>query len=160
MCHITKKEIYDIVYYMWGCLTSAQKQSKNAFLVFFGHFWTYVGQPHGHIGWAILMPFASFNSTNPRITPLDFDKKYLELSILKNDLFFASSPWKLVTNYVLEWMGLNFYDYDGLQPKTTPPKHISRQCKSLFFWGGRSFSKVHISILRTPLKFDKNSKLY
>ena len=25
-------------------------------------------------------------------------------------------------------MGLNFYDYDGLQPKTTPPKHISRQC--------------------------------
>ena len=42
--------------------------------------------------------------------------------------FFASSPWKLVTNYVLEWMGLNFYDYDGLQPKITPPKHFSRQC--------------------------------
>ena len=45
--------------------------------------------------------------------------------------FFASSSWKLVTNYVLEWMGLNFYDYDGLQPKTTPPKHISRQCSIL-----------------------------
>jgi hypothetical protein len=29
---------------------------------------------------------------------------------------------------VLEWMGLNFYDYDGLQPKITPPKHFSRQC--------------------------------
>ena len=25
-------------------------------------------------------------------------------------------------------MALNFYDYDGLQPKTTPPKLISRQC--------------------------------
>ena len=25
------------------------------------------------------------------------------------NIFFASSPWKLVTNYVLEWMGLNFY---------------------------------------------------
>ena len=25
-------------------------------------------------------------------------------------------------------MGLNFYDYDGLQPKITPPKHFSRQC--------------------------------
>ena len=25
-------------------------------------------------------------------------------------------------------MGLNFNDYDGLQSKTTPPKHISRQC--------------------------------
>ena len=29
----------------------------------------------------------------------------------------ASFPWKLVTNYVLESMGLNFYYYDGLQPK-------------------------------------------
>ena len=33
-------------------------------------------------------------------------------------------------------MGHNFYDYDGLQPKTTPPKHISQQCKprQLQFW--------------------------
>ena len=29
-------------------------------------------------------------------------------------------------------MGLNFYDYDGLQPKTTPPKHISQQCTMQF----------------------------
>ena len=29
----------------------------------------------------------------------------------------ASAPSKLVTNYVLEGMGLNFYYYDGLQPK-------------------------------------------
>ena len=28
---------------------------------------------------------------------------------------------QLVKNYVLEWMGLNFYNYNGLQPKTTPP---------------------------------------
>ena len=44
------------------------------------------------------------------------------------DFFFASSPWKLVTNYVLEWMEVNFYDYDNLQPKITPPRHFSRQC--------------------------------
>ena len=25
-------------------------------------------------------------------------------------------------------MGLKFYDYDGLQPKISPPKHFSRQC--------------------------------
>ena len=25
-------------------------------------------------------------------------------------------------------MGLNFYDYDGLQQKITPLKHFSRQC--------------------------------
>ena len=40
-------------------------------------------------------------------------------------LFFASSPWILVTSYVLERMGLNFYDYDGLQPKNHSPKHFS-----------------------------------
>ena len=39
---------------------------------------------------------------------------YFELAIL---IFFASFPWKSVTNYVLEWMGLNFYYYDGLQPE-------------------------------------------
>ena len=27
--------------------------------------------------------------------------------------------------YVLEWMGLHSYDYDGLQPKITPPPNIS-----------------------------------
>ena len=55
----------------------------------------------------------------------DFEKwPFFESAILN---FFASYLLKLVTNYVLEWMGLNFYDYDGLQPKTTPPKHISRQ---------------------------------
>ena len=40
----------------------------------------------------------------------------------------ASSPWKLITNYVLEWMELNFYDENGLQAKITPPKHFSRLC--------------------------------
>ena len=29
--------------------------------------------------------------------------------------------WKLATNYVLEWIRLIFYDYDGLQPKISPP---------------------------------------
>ena len=48
-------------------------------------------------------------------------------------LFFASSPWKLVTNYVLKLMGLNFYDYDGFQPKITHPKHFSIN-KLIFFF--------------------------
>ena len=38
-------------------------------------------------------------------------------------IFFASSQWNSVTNHVLEWIGLNFYDYDGLQPKMTHTKH-------------------------------------
>ena len=33
---------------------------------------------------------------------------------------------------MLEWMGLNFYDYDGIQPKLSPPKHFSRQCIDSF----------------------------
>ena len=54
------------------------------------------------------------------------------MAILKNSVFwsrpfwfffkknkkFASSPWKSITNYLFEWMGLIFY-YDGLQPKVS-----------------------------------------
>ena len=47
---------------------------------------------------------------------------FLELFLL------TSSPWKLVTNYVLEWMRLNFYDNHGLEPKMTNTKHYYRQC--------------------------------
>ena len=51
----------------------------------------------------------------------DFEKlSFFESAILilfSKKKFFASSPWKLVTNYVLEWMRLNFYYYDGLQPE-------------------------------------------
>ena len=129
----------------WGCPTKAQKQPKNAFSVLFGCFWACVRQPHGHIRWATSMPFASFNPTNPRTYLRNFREKILrigdfekwaffESAILnfifqkKKKIFFASSPWKLVTNYVLEWMGLNFYDYNGIQPKLSPPKHFSRQC--------------------------------
>ena len=45
--------------------------------------------------------------------------------------FFASSPWKLVANYVLEWMGLNFYFYDGLQPKMRARIINEHECTSL-----------------------------
>ena len=62
-----------------------------------------------------------------------------ELDVLKNS--FASSPGKLITNYVLEWMGLNFYDYDGLQPKMTHTKHS---------WGS--------VILLVKLNFDQEIK--
>ena len=50
--------------WLWGCPTYAQKQAKNAYLVFLGCFWAYVGQPHDQIDWATPMPVASINSTN------------------------------------------------------------------------------------------------
>ena len=43
----------------------------------------------GHIGWATSMPFASINSTNPRTNPWNFHKKYWELEILKNSVFWV-----------------------------------------------------------------------
>ena len=36
----------------------------------------------------------------------------------------------------LGWMGRNFDDYPGFQPKITPPKHFSRQCSTLI-WSHR-----------------------
>ena len=73
------------------------------------------------------MPFASFNPINPRTYPWNFHKKILRLDNFEKWHFFesailsffyqkkiASSLWKLATNYVLEWMGLKFYDYDSL----------------------------------------------
>ena len=132
--------------------------TKNAFFACFG---AYVRQPHGHIGWAKSMPFASFNPTNPRTNPWNFGGicsafdeveklSFFESAILnffskKNKFFFASSPWKLVTNYMLEWMGLNFYYYDGLQPKiragiinehecTRELPEINKNCEYIIFW--------------------------
>ena len=101
-----------------------------------------VRQPHSHIGYAISMLFVSIISTNPRTNPWYFHKKYWELAILKNSVFlicFASSLWKLITNYVLEWMGLNLYHYDGLQPKMSTRiinEHECKWCPTFFmvFW--------------------------
>ena len=89
--------------------------------------------------------FATTSRTNP------WNLNCWELAILKNSGFFwvghfdfffkkknASSPWKLVANYVLEWMGLNFDDYTGLQPKITPPNISARSVrwgKDLVGWG-------------------------
>ena len=50
-----------------------------AFCSFFACFWAYVGQPHGHMGWAKSMPFASINPTNPRTNPWNFHEKILRI---------------------------------------------------------------------------------
>ena len=113
--------------WLWGCPTEGLKQGKNSFLVFFSHFWAYVGQPHDHIGWAKSMPFASINPTNPRTHPAQFGKKILriggygkwpffESAILifffqKKNFFFASFLWKLVNIYRITRIFWNFDDY-------------------------------------------------
>ena len=118
--------------------------------MFLGHFRAYVGKPNGHIDQAKSMPFASINCTNPRTNPWHFHKKILKIGNLKKTQFFwvailnffffkkkkyfASSPWKLVTNYVLEWMGLNFYYYDGLQPKMRAGIINKHECTLSICW--------------------------
>ena len=51
----------------------------NTKYAFFACFGAYVGQPHGHIGWAKSMPFASINPTNPRTNPWNFHEKILRI---------------------------------------------------------------------------------
>ena len=57
-------------------LKNGLKTQKNAF---FACFWAYVGQPHGHMGWAKSVPFASINPTNPRTNPWNFHEKILRI---------------------------------------------------------------------------------
>ena len=57
----------------------SDKQPKNTKNTFFVCFWAYVGQPHGHKGWAKSMPFALINPTNPRTNPWNFHEKILRI---------------------------------------------------------------------------------
>ena len=115
----------------WGCPTKAQKLPKSTENAFFGCFWAFVGQPHGHIHWATSMPFASFNPTNPRTNLRNFREKILrigdfekwaffESAILifffrKKKIFFSSFLWKSAQIYMVELMGWNFDVFPGFQ---------------------------------------------
>ena len=72
---------------------AGRNSQKNGFLVFFGNFWAYVGQPHGHIGWTTLMPFATFNLINPRTNPVNFHKKILRISDFEKWSFLSRPFW-------------------------------------------------------------------
>ena len=106
---------------------------------------------------SILLAQGPIHEIFGRVEKLSFFESAILIFFSKKN-FFASSPWKLVTNYVLEWMGLKFYDYDGLQPKTTPPKHFSRQCiPCLVIWNRyKTVQDIKKDVLRrksTPKKF-------
>ena len=75
----------------WDCPTWAQKRPKNTKNAYFACFRAYVGQPHGHIGWATSLPFASINPTNPRTDPWNFHKKILRIGGVEKLSFFESA---------------------------------------------------------------------
>mgnify|MGYP006975916474 CR=1 FL=1 len=78
---------------LWKHPKNRPKNTKNAFLVCF---WAYVGQPHGHIGWAIPMPFVSMNSTNPRTAPWNFNKKILRIGDFEKWPLFESAIFNFI----------------------------------------------------------------
>ena len=104
----------------------------------------------------------------PRTNPWNFREKVLRFGGFENLSLFefwiifqkkqknASSSRKLGTNYGVEWMGLNFYDYCGLQPKITHHKHFWPQCRnkilfllnfSIMWWKeGRAYGGNSIKI--------------
>ena len=162
-------------------LTDRLKTQK---MHFFACFWAYVGQPHSHIGEATSMPFTSFNPTNPRTNPWNFHKKifrigdfekrtFFESAIFnfnfqKKYFFFASFPLKSVKSSWITSIGRNFYDYRGLHPKITPPKHFSWECTNamfpylwywskldyLLFWTARIFASQIAMLLVWTIRLD------
>ena len=70
------------------------KTGKNAFFVFLGLFRAYIGQPHGHVRWAIPMPFASINPTNPRTNAWNFHEKIFRVGGAGKWGFFESAILK------------------------------------------------------------------
>ena len=90
------------------------------------------------------MPFTSIYRTNPRTNPWNF----WELGELKNtvffwvghfDFFFASSPWKSVTNYVLlrmdgtQFLWLWWFTAKNDPHQTLIPAEYNRQWKITLF---------------------------
>ena len=73
----------------WGCLKKALKQAKNVFFVFLGPFRAYVGQPQGHIGWAISMGFASFNPVGQWFADLSLG----HIKLFSTELFWKKNPF-------------------------------------------------------------------
>ena len=82
---------------LYGCeaVWNKLKNRQKCIFCVFRPFWAYVGEPHGHIGWATSMPFASINSTNPRTNPWNFHKNYWEFRGLEYGFFLSWPFWIL-----------------------------------------------------------------
>ena len=125
-------------------LSNIRPKRPNAFFVFFAGFRPYVGQPDTNIGWVTLMPFTSINPTNPKPIPLNFAKKYWELTVLKNivilTFFFKKEkkncliPWKAVKGSWVARMGRKFDDYPGFQPMRFWANTYAQDCMKLLTW--------------------------
>jgi hypothetical protein len=125
----------------------SSKTGKKCIFCFLGCFWAYVGQPHDHIDWAAVMPFASINTTNSRTNPWHFCEIFFEnWQFWKSQFFwvghfefkkkkkkFASFSWKQVKVSWLARLGWNFEDYLGLQLFFTLGKHYAPKCMVVQF---------------------------
>ena len=94
-------------------------------MLFFGHFWAYVGQPHGHIGWAKSMPFASINPTNPRTNPWKFHEKILRIG--------GAGKWGFFEAAILNFLSQPFWIFFCFNISEKP---------SPFIWGISFFCTI------------------
>ena len=138
--------------------------------MFLGCFWAYIRQPHSHIGWVPPMPFASINSTNPRIwrswkmrffesAILNFLSRPFWIFFLKKKKIFASFLWKQVKVYWLARMGQNF-DQAKRDNTFLPMPNILKGsvCQTraasdprlIFIWGKKVSLDFHTSCLPFP----------
>ena len=69
------------------------------------------------------MPFASINPIITQGPIHEFFEKKLRIGGFEKLSFFESAILNIVFQKRIEWMGLNFLDYDGLQPKLTHTIH-------------------------------------
>ena len=154
----------DVAQPIWprGCLTEAQKQAKNAFFVLLGHFWAFVGQPHGHISWATSMPFLSINPTNPRTNPWNFHEKILRIGDFEKFFFFESAilifffkfffrfiPLKTSQSLLVSKDGSKFWSSQMWQHFLTHAKHFEGECiPKQFFSLKKKFSESILDLTR------------
>ena len=72
-----------VVEYHFRVYTIRYPFSKKTLLTLLDYrvnqFWAYGGQSHNNIGWAMPMPFASINPTNPRTNLWNFHEKILRI---------------------------------------------------------------------------------
>ena len=173
MDHVHKQWFMILPYRFGLILMGMTQQAKNAFFVFFGCFWTYVGQPQGHIGWATSMPFASINPTNPRTNLSFFESAILNLKKIKNKCFIPikTSPklygrmdgWKfwclpwfpensllcVILCYTVQCMSKLFNNYQYLKPLIKKSEHFDSsllsESSSRVFWSWFSIWQQTIS---------------
>ena len=114
----------------WGCTTYAPKRPKNTKNAVFACIGAYVGQAHGHKGWATSMLLTPFNPTSPRTNPWNFGQSWKTKFLWEGHFdfffkkeFFCFIPMKIShklcvridgTQFLLSWWFTAKNEHEGI----------------------------------------------